>query len=118
MAGDDAALNSEVTSGRGDERNVSEFGAVKLDVLSGEEISVSIELDAPGKSGNGGVRILMTVNVREDYVVGRCAEGGEDPKLDVMISKLGTIGLERGVLDACAKAFDQGFAISNPFEME
>ena len=61
---------------------------------------------------------MMAVDMGETDVGWGDAERGEDAKFDVVIGKLGAIGLERGVFDAGTNSFDQRFAIGNPFELE
>ena len=86
-----------------------------FDVLVGQSIGVSIELDAPWERRNRSVLVLMAVDVGEADVVRKSAEIVEDAKLHVVVGKFCSIGLEGGVFDAGAQSFDQGFTVSNPF---
>ena len=70
FAGDGAAVNKELAFGGGNQRNMRDDGGMVTDVLGGEGVGASIELDAPGKSGGGLGRILVAVDVGESDVGG------------------------------------------------
>ena len=50
MTGDGATLDCELADGGSDERNVGEFGAMKLDIFGSEDVSMCVKLGVPGKS--------------------------------------------------------------------
>ena len=80
---------------------------MKFNVFGNQTVNVSIELDAPWKSRNGSISILMAVNMGEAYVLGKSVEVVKDTKFDVVISKFGAVGLKGGVFDTDAKTFDE-----------